>query len=178
VKDLGHVGGSGQSNRSFLHQLRQAWGRRAQRLRTVLSSLALITDDGEAVALTEGGRTLARLLAGLDRPIPTFAGDTLRWGGAVILRLRCDASNQSTLLAAFQEDGWPTEIDDPLPGGGGVSARDRLHNTVQSLMKRMPPDTIRFALAKGGAAVCWMAEGTGEARSPQIASGRGRVESI
>jgi len=172
VNDLGHVGGgSGQSKWSFQNQMRRAWGAQAPRVRTVLSSLALIAEDGDAVALTEDGRMLARLLTGLDRPAPLFASDTLCWGGAVLLRLRCDANNQRTLLAAFQEDGWPDEIDDPLPGGGGVTARDRLHNTVQSLMKRLPPDTIRFGLAKGGAAVCWMAKGTGEGGSPQIAPG-------
>lgn len=56
----------------------------------------------------------------------------LTFVGAAIRRIgRPDkAKNVMTVLDAFQDCGWPSRIDDPLPGGRN---QERLHRTIASL---------------------------------------------
>jgi hypothetical protein len=61
-------------------------------------------------------------------------------------RYRRTAPDQETLLAAFQEEGWPDAIDDPLTPG-------KLATTVESLNNRL--QHIRFSLNGAGTGVCW-----------------------
>ena len=60
------------------------------------------------------------------------------------------ATNCITVLAAFEELGWPPCIDDPLPGG---KHSDRLNNTVRALNRRLR--TIRFHAAGDGKSIRW-----------------------
>ena len=48
---------------------------------------------------------------------PSWDGERqeLRFGDQLIKRFKWPAANQQTILAAFEEDGWPARIDDPLP---------------------------------------------------------------
>jgi hypothetical protein len=57
----------------------------------------------------------------------------LRLGNVLVKRFRQPAKNQETVLAAFQEDGWPAHVDNPLSGDVDIDARDRLHDTVRKL---------------------------------------------
>jgi hypothetical protein len=57
----------------------------------------------------------------------------LRFGAQVIKRFRQPAKNQETILASFQEEGWPAHIDDPLFGGDERDAQERLHNAIKRL---------------------------------------------
>ena len=43
------------------------------------------------------------------------ARQELRLGDAVVKQFKVPAANQERILAAFEEDGWPVRIDDPLP---------------------------------------------------------------
>ena len=47
-------------------------------------------------------------------------------------------------LAAFEEEGWPACLDDPLPGGDQVDAHKRLLNAVQRLNGDQVTHLLRF----------------------------------
>jgi hypothetical protein len=57
----------------------------------------------------------------------------LWFGGCLCKRYRQPAKNQETILAAFEEDGWPARIDDPLPGTAEGDPGQRLADAVRAL---------------------------------------------
>ena len=69
----------------------------------------------------------------------------LWWLGAVVRSFRDDAVNQRAVLAAFEKAGGPRRIPDPLPAKGRRNAKKRRWQTVQSLKRGMPPETVRFS---------------------------------
>jgi hypothetical protein len=76
--------------------------------------------------------------------------------GAVIKRFRRPAQNQIRLLEAFQEDGWPEFIDDPLPPEGDIAPKHRLRGTVYHLNKNhITKGLIRFHTDGTGQGVLW-----------------------
>jgi len=87
-------------------------------------------------------------------PVWDSARRELRLDGIVLKRFRQSAKNQETILAAFQEEGWPPRIDDPLPGGDNVDARDRLHNAVRKL-NQQKIHLIRFLCDGTGQGITW-----------------------
>lgn len=97
--------------------------------------------------------------AGIERAqtVPTWdqSRGELRWGDAVVKRFHRPAPNQTTILAAFHEDGWPPMIDDPLPGSHSVDARQRLHDTVKCLNRNMIVRALSFAKKNNGQSVLW-----------------------
>ncbi len=68
--------------------------------------------------------------------------------GQVAKQFKKPAPDQETILAAFQEDGWPDAIDAPLTS-------DKLARTVESLNDRL--QHIKFRLNGAGTGVCWSA---------------------
>lgn len=75
---------------------------------------------------------------------------------------RDDAEWQTTILQCFQEIGWASRIDDPLPGIAmksqerKESARiDRLRNTVKNLNKSVKGWGIRFGLDGTKTGIFW-----------------------
>ncbi|MCD4726882.1 MAG: hypothetical protein K8R46_04425 [Pirellulales bacterium] len=71
-------------------------------------------------------------------------------------RFRQPAQNQTRILAAFEECGWQSRIDDPIPPSKGVDRRDRLADTVRGLNKSC--QGIRFELDGTGEGVIWSME--------------------
>ena len=57
----------------------------------------------------------------------------LRLGSQLLRRFRQRASCQEAILSAFEEEGWPARIDDPLPPKSGHDAKRRLHSTIENL---------------------------------------------
>jgi len=78
----------------------------------------------------------------------------LRLGNVLIKRFRQPAKNQETVLAAFQEDGWPAHVDNPLSGDVDIDARDRLHDTVRKL-NRQTNQLLHFCSDGNGEGVVW-----------------------
>jgi hypothetical protein len=76
----------------------------------------------------------------------------LRFGGQVIKRVRGRkvAKNVVQVLDAFQEEGWPHHVLDPLPGGPN---KERVQKTVESLNKRL--ERIRFCADGSGEGFIW-----------------------
>ncbi len=68
----------------------------------------------------------------------------LRVGGKVVKLFRWPAQNQEAVLNAFQAQGWPTRIADPLPLDPKVCAKRRLHDTIKCLNRRRIEKLIKF----------------------------------
>jgi len=86
-------------------------------------------------------------------PSPAWYAETHEFyvGTKLVKEFKLPSANQETILTAFQEEGWPKRIDDPLPPGHGVDPRRRLHDTIRGLNRNQKVKMIRF-----------MADGTGE----------------
>jgi hypothetical protein len=65
-------------------------------------------------------------------------------GPVLVKRFKWPAVNQETLLSAFQEEGWPPRIDDPLPPQPEQDSKRRLHDTIKSLNRNQRQRLLRF----------------------------------
>lgn len=72
-------------------------------------------------------------------------------GNSVIKEFKLPAVNQETVLSAFEEEGWPPSIDDPLAPARNIDPKRRLHDTIKNLNRNQRQVLIRF-----------MGDGTGE----------------
>ncbi len=68
----------------------------------------------------------------------------LRLGDRVVKLFRWPAQNQETILNAFQAQGWPAMIADPLPQDPNICAKRRLHDTIKCLNRRRIQKLIKF----------------------------------
>lgn len=73
----------------------------------------------------------------------------------VIKRFRWQAANQETVLAAFEEEGWPPVVLDPLPPKTEIDCKRRLHDTIKALNRNQEHDLIRFHGNGSGEGVRW-----------------------
>jgi hypothetical protein len=106
------------------------------------------------------------------RPTPVSANGTPppritpRWdtarrnlllGNQLVKRFRVPAAMQECILAAFEEDGWPPRIDDPLSPDGRLrqTRQDRLHDVVEALNGHQLDARIHFYRDGTGQGVCW-----------------------
>jgi hypothetical protein len=101
-----------------------------------------------------GGRT--NMTAQGESLRPTWDRNTreLRLEGRLCKRLAEMARAQITILDAFEEDGWPERIDDPLPGG--PNRQQHLADAVRRLNKCAH---IRFYRDRTGEGVRWKVHG-------------------
>jgi hypothetical protein len=76
-------------------------------------------------------------------------------GQLVVKRFKVPAPNQEMVLAAFEEEGWPARIDDPIPPQGDIDPRRRLHDTINSLNGCHLHALIRFLGDGSGQGVRW-----------------------
>jgi hypothetical protein len=119
-----------------------------------LTPLGVAVAEAVAAAAGEsklGGRTTAPVLH------PTWDGDmrVLRWGEVLLKAFRQPAANQELILDAFEEQGWPERIDDPLPPERGMEAHQRLRDTVKNLNRSHRVPLIRFWTDGTGEGICW-----------------------
>jgi hypothetical protein len=91
-----------------------------------------------------------------DGLVPLWDSDRreLRLGELLIKSFRQPAPNQEIILSAFQEEGWPPRIDNPLPGNCSIDAVDRLHDAVKKL-NRQANCLVRFRSDGNGLGVQW-----------------------
>ena len=76
-------------------------------------------------------------------------------GEHVIKRFRVPSANQEAVLDAFQEDGWPPSIDDPLPPAAEYEPKRRLRDTIKCLNLNQVTPLIRFRGDGTGQQVVW-----------------------
>src|SRR5262245_21959855 len=123
----------------------------------------LVSGGGIVVRLAPRGLEVLRQHAshpgGRARTVPEWDAHArvLNWRGRPIKRLLRHAPSQATLLAVFQEQGWPDVVDDPLPGLPEGDAAARLRDTVRNLNSGILPGTIRFYTDGTGEGVGWSA---------------------
>ncbi len=75
--------------------------------------------------------------------------------GTVVKQFRKPSPNQVTVLQAFEEEGWPTRVDDPLPPVSELDPKRRLHDTIKSLNRHQRAETIRFLGDGQGEGIIW-----------------------
>jgi hypothetical protein len=79
----------------------------------------------------------------------------LHCGSILVKRFRRPAPNQERILCAFEEEGWPSHIDDPLPILPERAPQERLHDTINHLNRNQKHDVLRFRSNGHGSGVCW-----------------------
>jgi hypothetical protein len=80
----------------------------------------------------------------------------LRLGRGVVKRFTRPAAAQELILSAFQEEGWPLAIDDPLPAQFNQDPKRRLHYTIRNLNRGQRPLCIRFFINGNGETIRWV----------------------
>ena len=96
-----------------------------------------------------------------NSPLPNWHRDRreLRIGHLVVKQFKVHAPNQETILAAFEEEGWPFRIDDPLPPHADQDSKRRLHDTINKLNRHQKQSLIHFRGDGTGRGICWELNG-------------------
>lgn len=91
------------------------------------------------------------------RDVPYWDSDfrELWWQDRLIKEFHRPAINQVTILKAFEEEGWPARIDDPLPQSRGIDPKVRLHDTIKSLNRHHFHSILSFRGDGSGKGVLW-----------------------
>jgi hypothetical protein len=89
--------------------------------------------------------------------VPSWDRDTrmLFVNGDLVKRFRVPSPNQEAVLDAFQEEGWPVAIDDPLPYAAEQLPKIRLRDTIKCLNANHARQLIRFRGNGTGQRVLW-----------------------
>jgi hypothetical protein len=98
------------------------------------------------------------------RPIYDGEKHSLSLNGFEIKKFRWAASNQERILSAFQEEGWPRRIDDPLAQDSKVDPKSRLHDTIKCLNRSQIHQLIKFRGDGTGQGVLWEIQNPDEDR--------------
>jgi len=143
-------------------------------VRTFRPAASLVFGKTSCFVLTEAGVTLlGDLMALAGRAGPTIGGpDTngdgvaplpcwdrarqeLRVGSVVVKQYKVRAVNQGRVLAAFEEEGWPVRLDDPLPPLPEQDPKRRLHDTINALNRNQKQRLIGFMGVGSGQGIRW-----------------------
>ncbi len=97
-------------------------------------------------------------------PEPSLLTLTPRWddqrhelwlSSVLVKRFKSKAVNQESVLAAFQEEGWPSRIDDPLSPIADGDPKRRLSDAIKCLNRKQATSLIRFSGDGTGEGVLW-----------------------
>ncbi|MGA2066195.1 MAG: hypothetical protein ABSG86_14565 [Thermoguttaceae bacterium] len=122
-----------------------------------------LTHSGLALARTKGGvnghaavRASPAASPAASPPIPQWdrEGRVLYVGRGVVKEFRVRSPNQESVLAAFEEEGWPRYIDDPL-SPSEQCPKHRLRDTIKGLNANQKNRLIRFRGDGTGERVRW-----------------------
>jgi hypothetical protein len=72
-----------------------------------------------------------------------------------VKRFRVPALNQELILAAFEEEGWPPHLDDPLPQEANTDPKQRLQDTIKRLNRHQVNRLIHFRGDGSGTGILW-----------------------
>ena len=78
------------------------------------------------------------------QPVWDRARRELRLGNKLIKRFKWPAENQERVLDAFEDNGWPTHIGDPLEAHDSICPKRRLHDTIKCLNRKQINGLIKF----------------------------------
>jgi hypothetical protein len=79
----------------------------------------------------------------------------LHLGNRLVKEFRLRAQNQGTVLTAFEEEGWPARIDDPLQPSPDIDSKRRLADTIKRLNRNQTNRLILFRGDGTGEGVIW-----------------------
>ena len=79
----------------------------------------------------------------------------LRVGDKIVKEFKVPSANQEAILTAFEEEGWPERIDDPLTPVGRIDPKRRLHDAIKGLNRNQKNSLIRFRGDGTGEGVQW-----------------------
>ena len=93
----------------------------------------------------------------VDFEVPRWDSNCRRLylGDIVIKQFRRKAPVAEAILCAFEEEGWKSRVDDPLPPLTDRREPDRLRNEVQALNRRLDKRLIHFFMDGTGEGICW-----------------------
>jgi len=74
---------------------------------------------------------------------------------SIVKHFKVPAPNQEVILAVFEEEGWPTSIDDPLSPHPVIDPKQRLHDTINSLNRNQKNRLIHFRGNGSGRGILW-----------------------
>ena len=89
------------------------------------------------------------------KPVWEARHSELRVGEILVKKFRVPAENQELVLSAFQEEGWPAYIDDPLPMKSEIAPKQRLRNAIDRLNANQLLPLLRFHGNGNGQGVGW-----------------------
>lgn len=89
------------------------------------------------------------------KPSWDFERHELRCAGQIVKKFKWRAANQETILATFEEEGWPAHIDDPLPQEPDIDPKRRLADAIKSLNRHQKISLVRFCGDGTGQGVLW-----------------------
>ncbi len=75
--------------------------------------------------------------------------------GMIVKCFKWVAVNQQAILCAFEEEGWPPRIDDPLPPQPDQDAKRRLSDTIKCLNRKQTNPLVHFRGDGTGEGVVW-----------------------
>ncbi len=89
--------------------------------------------------------------------IPSWDRDrrVLRVDGCIVKQFKVPSPSQEAILTAFEEEGWPAAIDDPLPPHSEQNPKRRLRNTIQSLNANQKNPLLHFRGDGSGERILW-----------------------
>ena len=79
----------------------------------------------------------------------------LSFNGHLVKHFRWPAINQETILNAFEEEGWPDRIDDPLSPQPQQDPKRRLADTIKCLNRKQHENLLHFRGDGTGQGVLW-----------------------
>lgn len=93
-----------------------------------------------------------------DVVLPKWDADSrmVTFDGVIVKQFKLPSPNQVAILSAFEEEGWPARIDDPLPPRSDVDPKQRLHDTIRSINRNQRHKLLFFRGDGTGNGVMWM----------------------
>jgi hypothetical protein len=144
--------------RSFRPETRLAFGPRSCFVLTeagaaFMGSLSVVPEEGSSTPAGNANTPAAQV----RRKEPSWDSclRELRVGRRVVKRFTQPAPTQELILAAYEEMGWPSHLDDPLPPEDGMDPVRRLHDTIKRLNRHQKPHLIRFTGDGTGHGIRW-----------------------
>ena len=113
-------------------------------------SLGTSVANGESAKLEVNGAAVTH-----DKPSWNCDYREVRYLGSLVKQFKLPSPNQEAILMAFEEEGWPPKIDDPLPPHPHCDPKHRLHDTIRSLNRNQKNRLLRFKGDGTGQGVLW-----------------------
>lgn len=118
-----------------------------------LQVLLLRRKDFEQSDESRNGKLM--LPASVNKPRWDGERHELWVGDQLVKQFKGQALNQETILAVFEEEGWPPRTDDPLPLAEEIDPKRRLSDTIKCLNRKQRHQLIHFRGDGTGEGIIW-----------------------